>query len=74
MCVEEDKEEGEERKGKREMLYCPNCGSPNVEWLLPQIWSKWVCRDCGYIGVLILEDSNIATELRKEWKERHKAP
>lgn len=62
MCVEKDKEE-------REMLYCPRCGSPNVEWLLPQIWSKWVCRDCGYIGVLILEDGKIAAELRKEWKK-----
>ena len=58
----------------KEMLYCPVCGSPNVEWLLPQIWSKWVCRDCGYMGVLIIEDGKIAAELRREWEKKHETP
>ena len=56
------------------MLYCPRCGSSNVDWILPQIWSKWVCRDCGYIGALIIEDGEIAAELRKEWKEKYGTP
>ncbi len=74
MGVEKDKEGEEKNETEREMLYCPVCGSPNVEWLLPQMWSKWVCKDCGYIGVLILEDGKIAAELRKEWKEKHGTP
>jgi len=59
---------------KKDMLYCPRCGSSNVDWILPQIWSKWVCRDCGYIGALIIEDGEIAAELRKEWKEKYGTP
>ena len=53
--------------------YCPTCGSPNMFWAsgLPQFWSLWECRECGYKGALILEDGNIATKLRKEWKEKH---
>jgi hypothetical protein len=27
------------------MKFCPKCGSTNIEWVLPQIWSKWECRD-----------------------------
>jgi hypothetical protein len=49
-------------------LYCPQCGSPNVEWFLPHDWSKWRCLDCNYIGALILEDGIIAEHLRKERK------
>ncbi len=70
--MEEDTEEDEMED--RKMLYCPKCGSPNVEWFLPQMWSKWVCKDCGYMGVLILEDGKIAAELRKEWKKGREAP
>ena len=29
--------------------FCPRCGSDNIEWVLPQTWSKWECRNCGYI-------------------------
>ena len=50
--------------------YCPVCGSSNVEWLLPQTWSVWHCKDCGYIGSLIIEDGELAKEIRKEWKKK----
>ncbi len=49
--------------------FCPNCGSPNVEWELPHTWSKWVCRECGYIGVLIIEEANMAVEIRRVYLE-----
>ena len=50
--------------------FCPECGSPNIEWLLPQVWSKWRCKNCGYIGAFILDDGKIADELRKQWEKR----
>jgi DNA-directed RNA polymerase subunit M len=52
------------------MKFCPKCGSTNIEWVLPQTWSKWECRDCGYTGVLIIEDGKLADELRKEYLKK----
>lgn len=40
---------------------------------LPQLWSLWDCRDCGYRGALILEDGKLAEKLRKEWNKKKKA-
>ncbi|MDD5779340.1 MAG: hypothetical protein PHU95_07820 [Candidatus Thermoplasmatota archaeon] len=50
----------------KEGLYCPQCGSPRVEWILPHDWSKWHCKDCDYIGALVLEDGKIAAHLRRQ--------
>lgn len=47
--------------------HCPRCGSSDIEWVLPQDWSKWHCRTCGYIGVLVVEDGELAEELKNEW-------
>jgi len=52
--------------------FCPNCGSTNIEWTLPQTWSKWGCKDCGYIGALIVEDGKIADQIRKEYLKKQK--
>ncbi|HEC89243.1 MAG: hypothetical protein DRN12_00635 [Thermoplasmata archaeon] len=52
------------------MKFCPRCGSSNIEWILPQIWSKWECKDCGYIGSLIIEDSTLAEEIRKNYLKK----
>ncbi|MCE5215080.1 MAG: hypothetical protein LLF83_10235 [Methanobacterium sp.] len=49
--------------------YCPNCGSNNIKWINPIMWSLWVCYDCGYQGSLVLEDEEIAKEIRKNYKE-----
>jgi len=38
-----------------------------------QFWSLWQCRNCGYHGVLILEDGNLATKLQEEWKKGRRA-
>ena len=27
---------------------CPRCGSSNIDWIIPQVWSKWECKDCSY--------------------------
>jgi hypothetical protein len=37
---------------------------------LPQFWSLWQCKNCGYRGALILEDGNLAVKLQEEWKKR----
>jgi peptide subunit release factor 1 (eRF1) len=58
--------------GEGKMKYCPQCGSPNIQWLLPQDWSKWECKDCGYLGALIIENSDIAEEIRIEYKRNKK--
>ncbi len=48
--------------------FCPRCGSKNVDWILPQTWSKWECKDCGWTGAFIIEDDGkIAEEIRKEY-------
>ena len=54
--------------------FCPSCGSTNVFWAsgLPQFWSLWECKACGYRGAFIIEDSKLALKLRKEWKKRRK--
>jgi len=55
------------------MKFCPRCGSKNIEWVLPQDWSKWECKDCGYIGVFVIEDGVIADKIREEYvKKREK--
>src|SRR3989304_7673625 len=30
---------------------------------LPQLWSLWQCKNCGYHGALILENGNLAAKL-----------
>jgi len=52
--------------------FCPKCGSTNIFWAsgLPQFWSLWKCKKCGYQGALVLEDSKLAVKLRKEWNEK----
>jgi hypothetical protein len=39
---------------------------------MPQFWSMWDCKNCGYHGAFILEDGNIAEKLQKEWKTKNK--
>jgi ribosomal protein L37AE/L43A len=52
--------------------FCPKCGSTNVFFAsgLPQLWSIWDCKNCGYRGALILEDGKLAAKLRSEWKKK----
>jgi len=50
--------------------YCPNCGSTNIKWINPQMWSHWICYNCGYQGAIVLEDEEIAEEVRKEYLKK----
>ena len=46
---------------------CPRCGSDRVEWVVPQMWSRWICYDCGYQGPVIEGDENLAKEIRDDF-------
>lgn len=61
-----------EAKKKRAFKFCPKCGSTDVFWVhgIPQFWSLWQCRKCGYRGAFILENGNLALKLQEEWKKR----
>lgn len=57
---------------KRSVKFCPNCGSMNIKWLNPQMWSIWKCWDCGYQGAVIIEDGKLAEEIKKKFLEKLK--
>lgn len=59
----------------KKMKFCPKCGSTNVFYAsgLPQLWSIWECRDCGYRGALILEDGEFGAKLGEEWQQKKHA-
>ena len=65
----------EPRKALFSVKFCPKCGSTDVFWAqgLPQLWSLWECKNCGYRGALILEDGNLAVKLREEWEKNKTA-
>ena len=53
--------------------FCPNCGSDNIKWALPQNWSVWECYNCGYTGAVVIEDEELAKEISENYeKERNK--
>ena len=50
--------------------FCPKCGSTNIFWAsgLPQLWSVWECRNCGYRGAFVLRDGKLAEKLSRDHK------
>jgi len=54
--------------------FCPKCGSTDIFFAsgLPQLWSIWECRACGYRGALVIEDSKLADKLRENWNKKRK--
>ena len=61
-----------EKKNFFSVKFCPKCGSTDVFWAqgMPQFWSLWQCKNCGYHGAFILEDGNLAEKLQEEWKNK----
>jgi len=57
------------KKEKERVKFCPKCGSTNIQWAsgLPQLWSIWECKDCGYRGAFIVEDSKLAKKIREKF-------
>jgi len=62
----------EPRAKTRKVTFCPKCGSTNVFWAsgLPQLWSTWDCRDCGYRGAFILKDGKLAKKLQEDYANK----
>jgi DNA-directed RNA polymerase subunit M len=56
----------------RGVKFCPKCGSTDIFWAsgLPQLWSIWQCRNCGYRGAFIVEDSKLAKKLREDYAKK----
>ena len=48
---------------------CPRCGSSNIDWIIPQVWSKWECKDCSYTGPAIDADDDLIAEIQADWEE-----
>jgi len=57
---------------ERRVKFCPRCGSTDVFWAsgLPQLWSIWECRNCGYRGAFVIEDSKLAEKIRDDFERR----
>jgi predicted RNA-binding Zn-ribbon protein involved in translation (DUF1610 family) len=50
---------GTMKRRRPSKIFCPRCGSPEIHlsssmdyWLTPK---KYVCDNCGYYGILIME-------------------
>jgi|GEM_PF-1077397 predicted RNA-binding Zn-ribbon protein involved in translation (DUF1610 family) len=61
----------EKQRGKLGVSFCPRCGSTNIFWAsgLPQLWSIWDCRNCGYRGAFVLRDGKLAEKLSRDYKK-----
>lgn len=43
-------------KKKRTIETCPVCGSKEMTpWMGGQLGSQFLCKDCGYVGPLVVE-------------------
>jgi len=64
-----NKPKSSKKETVKKTIFCPRCGSTNIFWAsgLPQFWSIWECRDCGYRGAFIVEDSKLASKIREEY-------
>jgi predicted RNA-binding Zn-ribbon protein involved in translation (DUF1610 family) len=58
---------------KRGVRFCPKCGSTEIYWArgLPQLWSIWECRTCGYHGAFIVEDGKMSKKIQEEYAKKH---
>lgn len=61
-------------KEKKGVKFCPRCGSTSLQWAsgLPQLWSVWECRNCGYRGAFVVEDGKLAERIRETYSQQLK--
>lgn len=55
---------------KTRVKYCPNCGSDNIKWINPLMWSVWHCYNCEYEGPVVLEDEELAKAVKKNYEKK----
>lgn len=60
------------KSSDRGVKFCPKCGSTEIFWAsgLPQLWSMWECRECGYRGALVIEDNRMAEKIRRDFSKK----
>jgi len=60
----------------RKIMFCPKCGSANINCLVFYRPSIWKCLNCGYEGAFIVEDGKLAEKIQecylKAIEEKHK--
>jgi len=61
-------------KASDKVIVCPRCGSTHLTlsskmdaWLTPR---KYLCKDCGYVGPIVLEIEKDQLKKRKRKNER----
>ncbi|HUV98000.1 MAG TPA: hypothetical protein VMW14_00675 [Candidatus Paceibacterota bacterium] len=59
------------KTSEKRKKFCPRCGSTEIQWAsgLPQLWSIWECRRCGYRGAFIVEDGKLAEKVRERFSK-----
>ncbi|MCC7553158.1 MAG: hypothetical protein KO202_01510 [Methanobacteriaceae archaeon] len=57
---------------KMDLKMCPRCGSTDVDWIIPQNWSMWVCKNCDYTGPIIIGDKELSKEIKEDWENNQK--
>ena len=69
----EEASKSDNKTKTRGMTFCPKCGSTNVFWAsgLPQLWSVWECRNCGYRGAFIVKDGKLAEKLKEDYTKKN---
>jgi len=48
-------------------LRCPSCKSYDIVHYMGAQFGKYECKNCGYVGVIVIEDTN-----EKQIKKRNK--
>ena len=48
-------------------LKCPSCKSQEMSYYMGAQFGKYECKECGYVGVIVIEDAN-----EKQIKKRNK--
>jgi len=64
----------ENERQLRTMKFCPKCGSTDVDFSVFYRPSIWKCHKCDYEGPFILEDGNVAEEIRKKHERKRQLP
>ncbi len=69
------KKENRGKTAARGKKFCPRCGSTDIFYArgLPQLWSIWECRNCGYYGAFIVEDGATSEKIHEAWVKKHEA-
>jgi len=61
-----------EIQSKKIKEICPNCGSENIDYMVPGQNSLWFCKTCGFLGPILEGNEEFSQEMRKKFIEKKK--